>query len=205
MSDYPTGLPGEIVARFGHAFDVDDRLFRAVDAIAPIDGHDVLLLHGSGDGQPARRVTARGGRVTTTGEPRAAPPRSADIVIGLWPLSPPAPGSADGDLALIRLARPGGQVILIDDYGRDDVGALTPATMTPSGPSPTQERLERPFIERGWKVRVIHCFWTFRSLDEARAFVSAFGERGRTMAGDLTRPRLAHNLALIHRTVPPSP
>jgi hypothetical protein len=143
--------------------------------------------------------------VATTGEPGAVQAGSADIVVGLWSALQAVEGTSEADLALLRLARPGGLVMLVRDYGRDEIGVLTSATPIRSDPSPTPGRLEMPFLERGWKVRVIHCFWTFSSLDEARAFVAMFGEPGRQVAARLTRPRLSHNLALIHRTVLTSP
>ncbi len=58
----------------------------------------------------------------------------------------------------------------------------------------------------GFKIRVLHCWWTFDSLDEARAFLdAAFGEAGRTVAGRLTRPRLSYNVAVYHRTLAQEP
>ena len=63
-------------------------------------------------------------------------------------------------------------------------------------------RREGPFLhDGGFKIRVVHCFWTFATLDEAAAFLGeAFGERGVAIAGRLKRPRLAWNVAVYHRT-----
>ena len=100
----------------------------------------------------------------------------------------------------MELVRPGGRVLAVRDYGRDDMASLRD-TSGASRPSGSPARLEAPFIAGGWKIRVIHCFWTFASLDEARAFAGSFGDHGRTVGQVLTRPRLTHNLALYHRTV----
>jgi hypothetical protein len=211
VSDYPPGLPGEIVARYGHAFDVDDRLFRAIDALAPIDGRDVLLLAASDDGPQASRVVARGGRVSTTMDASTSLPGSADIVVGLWPELPTDGAASVLEDALVTLARPGGLALVVQDYGRDDRGALTSTAATTSAttsvpdPSMTPGRREAPYLARGWKVRVIHCFWTFATLDEARGFVGTFGEPGQILAARLRRPRVSHNLALLHRTTATSP
>ena len=52
---------------------------------------------------------------------------------------------------------------MLHDYGRDDVSRLR-------GDLPEYGLLSRrdgPFLRGGFKVRVVHCFWTFESLDEA--------------------------------------
>ena len=44
----------------------------------------------------------------------------------------------------------------------------------------------------GFKIRVVHCFWTFASIEEARAFLGdAFGEAGEAVGAGLKRPRLS--------------
>ena len=62
-------------------------------------------------------------------------------------------------------------------------------------------RRSGPFLTHGFRVRVIHCFWTFDTLDEAQAFlVEAFGPDGAAVGGALKRPRLSYNVAIYHRT-----
>ena len=101
----------------------------------------------------------------------------------------------------MRRVRPGGRILALHDYGRDDIRTLID-TAARSGPSSSPDRHESPFLAGGWKIRVIHCYWTFADLDEARAFAESFGDRARSVAQALTRPRLAHNIAVFHRTVP---
>ena len=62
-------------------------------------------------------------------------------------------------------------------------------------------RREGPFLRGGgFKIRVLHCFWTFESLEDTRAFLEeAFGERGVAVAAGLRRPRLSWNVAVYHR------
>ena len=62
-----------------------------------------------------------------------------------------------------RVLRPGGRLLVLHDYGRDDVSRLR-------GDLPDYGLLSRrdgPFLRGGFKVRVVHCFWTFESIDEA--------------------------------------
>ena len=55
----------------------------------------------------------------------------------------------------------------------------------------------------GFRVRVIHCWWTFESVDQARELLAAgFGELGVELAERMKRPRLEYQVAIYHRSVP---
>jgi hypothetical protein len=204
VSDFPTSLPDEIVARYGHAFDLEERIPRALNALAPMAGRDVLLLDTPSDGLRASQVIARNGRIVaspaaaTVPDAAAAPGGAADIVVALWSALD-APGSA-AERTATRLVRPGGRILALHDYGRDELQSFI-AARAGTHASGTPERREGPFLSGGWKIRVIHCFWTFDDLDEARRFVESFGKRGRSVAATLRRPRLSHNLAIFYRAV----
>ena len=98
------------------------------------------------------------------------------------------------------MLRPDGRLLVLLDYGRDDVSRLR-------GDLPEYglwSRRDGPYLANGFRVRVIHCFWTFDSLDEARSFlVDAFADVGRTVGDKLTRPRLSYNVAVYHRSRSP--
>jgi hypothetical protein len=101
-------------------------------------------------------------------------------------------------VAAEHLLRPGGRLLLVHDYGRDDVARLFGEPPEPE----VWSRRDGPFLGDGWRIRVIHCFWTFDTLDATQAFLhEAFGEAGRTVGGTLHRPRLSYNLAVYHRTL----
>ena len=60
-----------------------------------------------------------------------------------------------------------------------------------------------PFLGAGYRVRVIHCWWTFESTDQARELLgAAFGEPGVQLAGQMKRPRLEYQVAIYHRSAP---
>jgi len=89
--------------------------------------------------------------------------------------------------------------MLIHDYGRDDVWSLWPAR---------RERLvlwsqrRGPFLGAGFRVRVIHCWWTFESAERAHdLLVAGFGEAGEELAGRMKRPRLEYQVAIYHRSL----
>ena len=74
------------------------------------------------------------------------------------------------------MLRPGGRLLVVHDYGRDDVSRLR-GDLPEYGP---WSRRDGPFLADGFKVRVVHCFWTFDSTRGAAAFLdAAFGDAGR--------------------------
>jgi hypothetical protein len=86
---------------------------------------------------------------------------------------------------------------VLHDYGRDEVSHLR-------GDLPDYGLLSRrdgPYLRGGFKVRVVHCFWTFESIEEARDFLEAgFGAVGAEVAAAMKRPRLTYNVAVYHQT-----
>ena len=96
-----------------------------------------------------------------------------------------------------RVLRADGRLLVLHDYGRDDVARLRPD-------APEQlawSRRDGPFLRAGFRIRVLHCFWTFDSVEDARDFLrAAFGEIGAAVASELKRPRLSWNVALYHRS-----
>ena len=61
-------------------------------------------------------------------------------------------------------------------------------------------RREGQFLrDNGFKIRVVHCFWTFPSLEEAQTVLAELGDRGPEVAEALKRPRLSWNVAVYHR------
>ena len=199
MADLPIDLETGLSEHLARILDVEGKIPRAIEALGPVEGRDVVVVDGSA-GLRARQLTDLGARVTVVDSsgsaPFDAPEASADVVVGLWSAFRGG-GSADIDQAT-RLLRPGGRLIAIHDYGRDDVAELR-GDLPEYG---SWTRRDGPFLTSGFKIRVVHCWWTFSSLDEAEQFLdAAFGETGRRVAARLTRPRLSYNVAVYHRTL----
>jgi hypothetical protein len=179
--------------------DREAKIPRALDALGPIAGRDVFVLDGTTAGTE-RRLAESGARVIpiTVDELTGSAPGSegrADVLVVAWSAFR---GPTPAELAAAeRLLRPGGRLLVVHDYGRDDVSQLW-------GPRPEYgdwSRRDGPFLGNGFKVRVVHSWWTFDSLDETREFLAdAFGAAGARLGAGLTRPRLSYNVAVYHRS-----
>lgn len=198
MADLPIDLGDGLDEQLARVLDVEAKIPRTFDALGPVGGRDVLLLDGT-DGIRARQLTELGARVTFAAANGSAgidvPDRSADVLVSLW-------GPFRDDLApalreSARILRPAGRLLVLHDYGRDDVSRLR-------GDLPEYGLLSRrdgPFLRAGFKVRVVHCFWTFASIEEAGSFLAAaFGAVGSSVAAGMKRPRLTYNVAVYHQT-----
>ena len=200
MSDLPVALPSELERSLVRALDRAGKLVAALDALGPIADRDVLVVDASG-GPIIDGLVAAGARLTSvaTATPFRldAPDASADVVLGLWSAFR---GVERSEIAEVdRVLRPGGRHLAVHDYGRDDVSRLH--VDRPEYGAWSQRA--GPFLSGGFKVRVVHCFWDFDSMESTIDFLtSAFGEVGATVAQTLKRPRLSWNVAIYHRTRP---
>ena len=197
MADLPIALEGPLASELAAALDTEGKIVRALEALGPIADRDVVLL-GTAGGARADDLEAAGARLRVVDDLAAARRLGdgvADVVLAWWS---EFRGLANGDLeAVDAILRPGGRLLVIHDYGRDDVSRLR-------GDLPEYgawSRRNGPFLRNGFRIRVIHCWWTFETLDAARDFLgAAFGEAGSQLAAELRRPRLSYNVAVYHRT-----
>jgi hypothetical protein len=98
------------------------------------------------------------------------------------------------------LLRPGGRLLVIQDYGRDDVWGLLPAVHERQV---AWSQRKGPFLGDGFRIRVIHCWWTFESIEQARDLLGAvFGDAGVEVAEKMKRLRLEYSIAVYHRSAP---
>ena len=200
MSDLPFAPadPG-LALRLAASLDVEGKIPLALEALGPVAGRDVLLVD-CDSGRRAAELGRLGARVTTSptaanGRQLAAPGGSVDVVVGLWS-SFRAP-SPDELAEAERVLRPDGRLLVVHDYGRDDVSRLR-GELPEYG---SWTRRDGWYLSNGFRIRVIHCFWTFATLDEARSVLEGlFGVTGKAVGAELSRPRLSYNVAVYHRS-----
>jgi SAM-dependent methyltransferase len=198
VSAFPVPIDAALIPRFAAAFDVEGKIVRGLNALGPIEAREVVVVDAT-DGPVRQSIAGLGARVLDA--PLTAPLRfdledgSTDAVIGLWSAFR---GPDAGDVAEVdRVLRPDGRLLVVLDYGRDDVSRIL-------GDRPDYgawTRRDGPFLRGGFRVRVLHCWWTFDSSEAATAFLTdAFGDAGASVAATLRRPRLSYNVAIYHRS-----
>lgn len=224
VADFPFDLSPELRDRLAGVIDAEGKIPRALDALGPIAARDVVLIDGDG-GLRARQLSALGARLTVlapavdaghaagsslaelgqgsvavhqgTAAATGLPDHGADVLVACWSsFLGPAPEEIR---EAARILRPGGRLLVLHDYGRDDVSVLR----DPDLPEYTSwGRRSGPFLTGGFKIRVVHTWWSFPSIDDGRAILrEAFGARGEALAGRMKRPRLSYNVAVYHRTI----
>jgi len=202
VADLAFDLAAPLAARLREAVDVEGKLPRALLALGVPAAGDVALL-GDPDGWQAARLAAAGIAVRSAplAEPLrlALPDGSLDALVSLWS------GFRGDDAAArdeaLRVLRIGGRLLVVHDYGRDEVSALRPA----DAPEYTSwSRRDGPFLRDGaFRIHVVHCYWTFATMEQAGELLAdAFGERGAAVRDALRRPRLSWNVAIYHRVRP---
>jgi hypothetical protein len=116
-------LDGGLDDRLARSLDVEGKIPRALDALGPLVDRDVLLV-GEPPSRRAGQLETLGARVSVVPESDEAPTfdaadGSVDVVVGLWDSFR---GAAQPEIAEAeRVARPGGRLLVVHDYGRDDV------------------------------------------------------------------------------------
>lgn len=210
MPDLATALPTtELEEALLGVVDVEGKLTAALEDLGPVACRDVVLLD-AGRGFHERQLAEIGARVTAVAfaDPRdesaalvqleQLPTAEADAVIVAWS-ELATPGSAF-IVAAERLLRPDGRLLVIHDYGRDDVWGLRPDRRSRLV---DWSKRRGPFLSAGFRIRVIHCWWTFESVDQARDLLaSGFGKVGVELADLMKRPRLEYQIAIYHRSAP---
>jgi SAM-dependent methyltransferase len=199
VADIPFDLAEPLAQRLRSVADIEGKIPRALEALGPLAGRRVGFL----DVPPGRLLDSLCADVAEAVPLPADDPLrferadgSLDAVVSLWS------GFRGVDEAALaetdRVLAPGGRLLVVHDYGRDEVSGL----VDPDAPQyRTWSRREGPFLRGGaFKIRVLHCFWTFDTVEQAQAFLGeAFGERGAAAGAVLKRPRLSWNVAVYHR------
>jgi hypothetical protein len=193
----------DLRSRLLRAIDAERRIPAALEALGPVTDRDVCVLGGP-DGVLADQLLTLGGWVRTVPDASpesmaAIPDGRADVVVSGWSAFRPGTPEWDEQLASARrVLRPDGRLLVVHDYGRDEVTGLF------ADPARAAERIgwsrpSGPFLGQGFRVRVLHCWWQWDTQAEATDVLTfGFGEAGAAVAAGMRRPRLAWKVAVYH-------
>jgi hypothetical protein len=204
VADLSIGLQDPALrTRLLRAMDTEARIPAALQALGPITDRDVAVV-GQQDFPLAERLLGLGGwiRIIPDSSPeslRSIPEGRTDVLIAGWTGFRPGSPDWDGQLAQARrLLRPDGRLLVLHDYGRDEVTGLL-GDEARASELVAWSRPRGLLLGRGFRIRVLHCWWRWDTLEEATALLTtAFGDAGASVAGGMRRPRLAWKVAVYH-------
>lgn len=222
-----TDADPELHERLGAAIDPDRKVLAALERIMPLSGkriadvgtgighYPMLLARRTGrtygiEADPALLAEARR-RASDAHQPNIRivegsgtdlPLRdgAVDVVLtaGITPDDSSLPAIAEA----LRVIRPGGRLVVIGYYGRDDVAPLLEPEVVAQSMDATRRRTGW-WTQHGFKIKVVHTRVDLSDPDLAHDLVQRlYGDRGRAYLMGAHRPFLRLNLGLYHRAVP---
>jgi hypothetical protein len=208
VADFPFPIPDALQAEVAAYADGEGKLPRALDRLGELGGRDVVLLDAD-RGLRARQLAEIGARViSVTGTTDDVPDASADAVVGFWSVFRPSADRAgtgtpgddiDAELREAdRILRPGGRLLVVHEYGRDDLSLV----LSPEHAAAriAWSRRDGWFPSRGFRLHVIHAYWTFPDMGRLDDVVTGlFGPTARDLLGDRSRPRLSWKVVVYDR------
>ncbi len=210
--------------RLGAAIDPDRRILAALERIAPIGGKRLADV-GTGIGHYPMLLARRTGRTygiesdpellaearrrvsashqpnlrIVEGDPTALPLRDATVDIVLTSSIDPDDASQPAMAEAFRVLRPGGRLVVIGYYGRDDVAELLEPEVVAHAREATQRRTGW-WLRNGFKIKVVHTRLDLGVGATAHELLPRlYGDRGRAYLMRPHRPFLRLNLGLYHR------
>jgi SAM-dependent methyltransferase len=209
--------------RLGEVIDPDRKVLAALERITPLSGkriadvgtgighYPMLLARRTGrtygiESDPALLAAARG-RATAAHQPnlrivegtaRHLPLRdgAVDIVLS-GSIEPDDAFLPDIDEAL-RILRPGGRLVVIGYYGRDQVEGLLEPSVVSDAFEATQRR-SGWWPRHGFKIKVVHCRLDLSDAETTRELLPRlYGDRGRAFLLTPYPPSLELRLGLFH-------
>ena len=217
----------ELHERLGAAIDPDRKVLEALERITPISGRRIADV-GTGIGHYPMLLARRTGRtygVESDPELLAEARRRAAgsgqpnirIIEGDFPNLPLRDGAVDIVLTAriepedasepsireaLRVLRPGGRLIVIGYYGRDDVADLLEPEVVAHAREATQRR-SGWWLRNGFKIKVVHARLDLGDSATAHELLPLlYGDRGQAFLMRPHRSSLRLNLGLYHRERP---
>lgn len=132
------------------------------------------------------------------GDSTALPLRDAAVDVVLHGLIDAEEGSLPAIAEALRVLRPGGRLVVIGYYGRDDVAPLLEPEVVVHARQATQRRIGW-WLRHGFKIKVVHARLDLRDEEAAHAILPRlYGDRARAflMSSHPAMPEL--KLGLYH-------
>lgn len=213
----------ELHRRLGEVIDPDRRVLAALERIVPLSGRRIADV-GTGIGHYPMLLARRTGRTygiesnpelleaarlrvedahqpnirIVEGEPTALPLRDGAVDIVLSSRVDPEDASLPAIAEAMRVLRPGGRLVVIGYYGRDDVQALLEPEVVTHALDATRRR-SGWWLRHGFRIKVVHARLDLH--DEATALEllpRLYGDRGRAYLMAPHRTSLELKLGLYH-------
>jgi len=132
------------------------------------------------------------------GEPTALPLRDAAVDIVLHGLIEAEEDSLPAIAEALRVLRPGGRLVVIGYYGRDDVAPLLEPEVVSYARQATQRRTGW-WLRHGFKIKVVHAKLDLRDAEAAHAILPRlYGDRARAFLMSSYPPLPELKLGLYH-------
>jgi SAM-dependent methyltransferase len=213
-----------LYARLGDVVDPERKVLAALDRIIPISGKRIADV-GTGIGHYPMLLARRTGRTygiepdqvlrdaarrrasaahqpnirIVAGEPERLPLRDAVVDIVLSGTIEPDDGSLPAIDEAMRVLRPGGRLVVLGYYGRDDLASLLEPEVVAHALAATRRRTGW-WLRNGFKIKVVHT--RLDVSDQAVALEllpRLYGDRGRAFMMSPHPASLVLNLGLYHR------
>lgn len=210
--------------RLSDAIDPDRRILQALERIVPLSGKRIADV-GTGIGHYPLLLARRTGRTygietdpdllsearrratelhqpnlrIIEGTPTALPLRDETVDVVLTGVVAAEDASLPIIAEAMRVLRPGGRLVVIGYYGRDDVASLLEPEVVRHAIEATQRRTGW-WLRHGFKIKVVHSRLDLR--DEATAhdlLPRLYGDRGQAYLMGPHEPMLELKLGLFHR------
>jgi SAM-dependent methyltransferase len=210
-------------ARVGELIDPDRKVLAALERIMPLSGkriadvgtgighYPMLLARRTGrtygiESDPALLDAARD-RATAShqpnlriveGTPRHLPLRDGAVDIVLSSSIEPDDAYLPDIAEALRVLRPGGRLVVIGYYGRDQVQALLDPHVVSDALEATRRRTGW-WLRHGFKIKVVHCRLDLSDAETTRELLPRlYGDRGRAFLRTPYPPSLELRLGLYH-------
>lgn len=211
-------------ARVEAAIDPERKVLGALERIIPLSGKRIADV-GTGIGHYPMLLARRTGRTygietdpdllaearrraaeahqpnirIVEGGPTSLPLRDGAVDIVLTAGISPEDSSLSAIDEALRVLRPGGRLVAIGYYGRDDVAQLLEPEVVAASIEATQRRTGW-WLRNGFKIKVVHARVDLSDAELAHDLLPRlYGDRGRAYLMGPHRPSLRLNLGLYHR------